>query len=91
MNHIILDQNEIDKQHLYMKVNGIRKFSSEKTNMILFNNASGPKELPQYKLNSQKLLHKSEINSLEYILQQNLTGKDIWKQYYLRQGQALIR
>ena len=32
------------------------EFSSEKTNMILFNNGSGPKELPQFKLNDQDLL-----------------------------------
>ena len=64
MNYIIiLYQNEIDKQHLYMKVNGLEP-SSEKTNMILFNYASGSKELPQFKLNSQDLLHKSEVKFL---------------------------
>ena len=39
-----------------MKVNGL-EFSSEKTNMNLFNNGSGPKELPQFKLDGQDLLH----------------------------------
>ena len=54
VNYIILYQDEIDKQHVYMKVNGL-ELSSEKANVILFNNASGPKELPQFKLNSQDL------------------------------------
>ena len=32
--------------------------------MILFNNGLGPKELPQFKLNGQDLLYKSEIKFL---------------------------
>ena len=39
-----LDLKEIDKLSAYMKVSGL-EFLSEKTNMILFNNSSGPKEL----------------------------------------------
>ena len=45
-----------------MKVNGL-ELSSEKTNVILFNNASGPKELPQFKLDGQDL-YKSEVKFL---------------------------
>ena len=82
--YIILYQNEIDKQHVYMKVNGL-ELSSEKTNVILFNNASGPKELPQFKLNSQDLLQVKFLTvyfttkpnwkrHLETILSKAMTG-----------------
>ena len=38
-----------DKLSSYTKVSGL-ECSSEKMNMILFNNGPGPKELPQFKL-----------------------------------------
>ena len=67
MNYIIiLYQNEIDKQHVCMKVNGL-ELSSEKTNM----------ELPQFKLNSQDLLHKSEVKFLRVYF----TTKSNWKRH----------
>ena len=74
--YVILYQNETDKQHVYMKVNGL-ELSSEKTNVILFNKASGPKELPQFKLNSQDLLHKSEVKFLTVYF----TTKPKWKRH----------
>ena len=49
-------QSENDKLSAFMKASGL-EFSSEKTNMILFNYGSGPKELPQFKLDGQDLLH----------------------------------
>ena len=88
--YIILYQNEIDKQHVYMKVNGL-ELSSEKTNVILFNNASGPKELPQFKLHGQELLYKSEVKFLGVYLTSKLKSrKSIRTLYYLRQGKVLI-
>ena len=46
----IVYRNETDKLSAYIKVSRL-DISSEKTNMILFNNSSGPKELPQFKFN----------------------------------------
>ena len=66
------------------------EFLSEKTNMILFNNGLGPKELSQFKLNGQDLLYKSEIKFLVVYLTTNLIEKGIWRQYCTRQGKALI-
>ena len=43
----------------------------------LFNKASGPKELPQFKLNSQDLLHKSEVKFLTVYF----TTKPNWKRH----------
>ena len=59
-----------------MKVYGL-EFSSEKTKVILFNDGSGPKELPQFKLNSQDLLHKSEVKFLRVYF----TTKPNWKRH----------
>ena len=50
---------------LFKKVNGL-ECSSKKTNIILFSNGSGPKELPQFKVDGKDLLSKSEMNFLEY-------------------------
>ena len=60
------------------------------TNMILFNNGSGQKELPQFKLNGQDFPYTSGVKFLGVYLSTKLAGKGIWKQYYLRKGKALI-
>ena len=59
---------------MHIKVNGL-EFSSENTNMILFDNGSGPKELPQFKLDGQDLLYKSEMKFLEVYLTTTLDWK----------------
>ena len=61
-----------------MKVSGL-EFSSEKTNVILFNNGSGPKELPQHKLNGQNLLYKSEVEFFGV----HLITKLNWKRHFI--------
>ena len=45
--------------------------------MIIFNNGSGPKELPQLKLDGQDLRYKSEMKFLEVYL----TTKLDWKMH----------
>ena len=45
--------------------------------MILFNNGSAPKGLPQFKLNDQDLLYKSEVKFLGAYL----TTKLNWKRH----------
>ena len=71
-----LYQCELDNVNDFMKNNGL-ELSSEKTNLILFNNGQNPKILPKFYIDKQELKYVSEVKFLGVYL----TNKLCWKKH----------
>ena len=69
-------QLELDGISKYMRTNGL-EFSGEKINMINFNNGFGPQKLPQFQLNDEVWVYKSEVTFIGMYL----TTKLHWRKH----------